>query len=415
MAMIRSLKQLELECKGRNISLPVEKYGKRELVNLLAKKSLEARPYSKNLEMRMSLESPMLCFAHWNLKPAEQRNLETDPNWVVEEKIDGCRCMIVYSPEEGFSFYSRNVEVVNYLPNDLTENILLIKNGQVSKPKDWVGKFKQSFMLDSEVVVSGNIDTSLYRKTGVETGTELNAVTALLAINSADAHDIQLTQAQVSFVVFDMVLLGEEEIWKLPLRSRRQLLDRVVGQLSQSLPFRINPQINEGKEAFFQEILAKGGEGVVYKNIHQPYITTESRPRTHQIKRKRRVTENGQDDIDCFITGFTDATEGKQWSEMGLIGGLKMSVFLDDGEEHWIATVSSMPLEIRTALSEVVDGKPRLKQEFYGRVLVCSGQDISAKALRFSHATCDWSRGFRSDKSALDCKMTREELTAQVL
>jgi ATP-dependent DNA ligase len=409
--------QLEREVLNRGLKLPEGSYQRRDLVNILAEHSLKSRAYSKNLEMRMSITSPMLCFNHKNLKPNEQRNLETDSNWIAEEKYDGCRCLIVYTLSEGFSFFSRHIEVKDYLPHDLTENILLIKDGKVSHPGDWKGRFSQSFMLDAEILINGNIDTSLYSKSGVETGAELNAVTALLAINSKDAHAIQLNQAQVFFKVFDIIDFQEaEDLRRQPLKVRRVWLEKLMQPLSELLPFELSVWVLENKDKFFQETIEKGAEGIIYKNLNMPYLTTESRPRTTQIKRKRRASDNGKEDIDAFISGYTDGTEDKQWEKLKLIGGLKLSVFMDDGTEHHIATVSGMPLEIRTALTTKDEyGNAILKPEFYNKVVVCRGQDFSAKSHRLSHAAIDWSRGFRRDKLYLDCKFSKEELLSQVL
>jgi hypothetical protein len=357
----------------------------------------------------------MLCFNFKNLKPEQQKNLETDPNWVCSEKYDGARTTICYSPEEGFSFFSRHIEVKNYLPHDFTQNILLVKHGQVSRPEEWKGYFTKAFMLDAEILINGNIDTTLYSKTGVETVTELNAVCALLAINPKDAHDIQINQAQVSFKVFDILQYEGGRLWTFPFSVRRSHLEEIMKKLSPLLPFEIVELVRENKDAYFKHLIAEGKEGCIYTNQTMPYLTTESRPRTHQIKRKRTATESGQSDIDCFIGGYGEATDGKAWAKEGLIGSLKLYVFLD-GQEHHLATVSGMPLEIRQMLTEKdKNGRPVLKKEYYNRVVICGGQDVSAKAHRLSHAYINWERGFRTDKSYLECVMSSEELESQIL
>ena len=372
-------------------------------------------PQPKNLALRLSIESPMLCFRHWDLKAREQANLVVDDNeYICEEKLDGARTLICYHPEEGFSFFSRNLEVKYFLPNDFTQNILLIKNGIVTKPVDWVGKFKKSFMLDSEVLISGNIDTSLYSKGGVETGSELNATTALLSINAEAAHDIQLTQAQLRFVIFDIIWFGDTEYAKQPLRNRKAALEKLIPQFPAEVPVELNKWVAKDKEQFFQDILARGGEGVVFKHLDKPYLTTESKPRDVQIKRKRRVMTNGNEDIDAFISGFIPATEDKAWGEQGLIGALKLSAFVDGVETH-IASVSGIPLQLRVCMSaRDGNGKPCLNPEFMNKVCVVSGQDISNRSLRMTHANIDWSRGFRTDKTYLDCIVSRDELLNQV-
>ena len=80
------------------------------------------------------------------------------------------------------------------------------------------------------------------------------------------------------------------------------------------------------------------------------------------------------------------------------------------------ASVSSMPLKLREEMTKIGDdGKPCLKDEYYNRVLVINGQDLSPKSMRFMHATANWERGFRDDKSWMDCEMDEKFLKSQVL
>jgi len=44
-----------------------------------------------------------------------------------------------------------------------------------------------------------------------------------------------------------------------------------------------------------------------------------------------------------------------------------------------------------------------------------NGQDCSPKSKRFMHATVDWDRGFREDKTSYDCHMEESFLLSQIL
>ena len=123
-----------------------------------------------------------------------------------------------------------------------------------------------------------------------------------------------------------------------------------------------------------------------------------------------------QTDIDAFVIGYTN---GGEWNKAGLIAGIMLGVYLlgDNNEQlgvHWLATVSGIPLQTRMALSEVRDGKPTLKTEFYGQVLTIDGQDISARNQRVYHAKADWVAGFRRDKTAYECTMRRSFIESQM-
>src|SRR5574343_259516 len=107
------------------------------------------------------LHSPQLCFSFKELKPIEQEEILKSEDWIAETKIDGARCLIYYSPEFGFEFFSRDISEVTFLPNCYTDKILLIQNGIVKHPQSYMGAFRQSFILDAEVIVSNkNLDNT---------------------------------------------------------------------------------------------------------------------------------------------------------------------------------------------------------------------------------------------------------------
>lgn len=202
--MDRTSDQLKLELIKRNITIPSSGTGRgkalsrKDMVNLLAKHHYaKLEKPSWGLTQRLKYESPAVCFTFKNLKEEEKKHIQDSEDWVAETKWDGCRIWICYHPAEGFTFFSRNISVEDFLPVDYTDTILIIKDGKVSKPSDYIGRYKQSFILDSECVTDcKDLDTSLgLTKKGVITGTELNAVSALLALNPADSHQLQMTKA----------------------------------------------------------------------------------------------------------------------------------------------------------------------------------------------------------------------------
>lgn len=420
--MDRTSAQLNSECVSRGVSLaPGKKYTRQDMVDLLAKDSLSRMvnpPWG--LLRRLDIESPMLCFSFKHLHMVEKEVVVTSDNWIAEQKWDGARMIICYHPDEGFSFYSRNVSVTDFLPVPYTNTILLIKDGKVTKAGDWKGVFKVAFILDSEVVCeNATIDTSLFSKYGVVTGSELNAVTAILSINDEDSHKIQKEQAPLTFKIFDVLYYAGVDVWKSPLRDRKVLLKKAIDKLSIGLPFHESPYASGvEKEEFYHKLIKAGKEGVVYKNLGVPYIPTTSRPRTTQIKRKRSVAESLGGDIDAFISGYVLPSEDRGWKD--LIGAIEVSVFLKDASgsstEHVIASISSMEMELRKKMTKLDPaGKPMLDPEFLGKVVVINGQDISSKARRFMHATCEWEKGFRTDKTKFDCVMEENFLVSQIL
>ena len=99
-----------------------------------------------------------------------------------------------------------------------------------------------------------------------------------------------------------------------------------------------------------------------------------------------------------------------------MVGAIQLSVNLEklDGsiQEHMIARISNFPYDLREKMTEVVNGKPQLKKEFYGQVVEIDGQDISARSKRFTHARIvRW----RPDRSSNTCIMTEDFLESLIL
>ena len=431
--MQRNLSDLVDECKVRGIELlfPPKTYGKRGLIQLLAEYSIQKLggrdKLSWGMRQRLKIESPMLCFAFKNLKPKEREDCMVSGDWIAERKLDGCRMIMTYHPDEGFVFFSRNISVENFLPVDYSDKILVQRVGQgLNQGSRYKKTLSLPFVLDTEVLCDAeNIDTTIYRgKQGTVTGTALNAATSILSIEIIDSHRIQREQAPLRIVVFDILQAGEGDLMDGPLVGRLIARYRIVRAMQQ-MGFQITEvdSVDDDRQEFYDHIVAEGGEGIVLKNLNSPYIATTSRRRTGFVKRKRSMEEAAGGDIDAFITGFVPSNPKKSWAH--LIGALEMSVQLlgppnESGdrtiEERVIASVASMPLKLREEMTTVgTDGIPRLKQEYFCKVLVINGQDMSPKSKRFMHATIDWKRGFREDKSHLDCEMEAEFLESQIL
>ena len=220
----------------------------------------------------------------------------------------------------------------------------------------------------------------------------------------------------MELVAFDFLPIEREKIiTEIPFRERLELMQGMP-MLDRSV--RLPKQWERGKKTYFESLVANGEEGVVLKNLNSFYIPAigNFRDKNSTIKLKRSMSMASQTDIDAFVIGYTN---GGEWDKAGLIAGITLGVYLlgDNNEQlgvHWLATVSGIPLQTRMALSEVRDGKPALKTEFYGLVLTIDGQDISARNQRISHAKADWVTGFRHDKTAYECTMRRSFIESQM-
>lgn len=387
---------------------------------------------------RRALNEVQLAYRYDQLKPEEQAYVMADNNeWVAEEKFNGCRMIITYHKKEGFRAYGRNRSKYSYLPIDYSDKIL-VGNTPLSQVKLLANKNTDSthsiwdhppVVLDCELMTGGYVET----QSGSFTNKSLNAAVSVLQLSNEESHLAQKTTAPLWCAAFDYISFGGPAlITATSFTTRRKLLEAFVSnsEIAKYMRpfFQLPKQIFTSKEAYLNGLLAEGKEGIVLKNLNSPYVRGLNgyRDKNACIKVKRTMTGSFGDEIDAYIIG---STNGSEWDKRDAIAGLKLAVYLRDGvgnlKEHWIATVSGIPDEIRFEMSEysalhyAVEGnkcvpKPCLRSEFYGKVLTIDGLDISARNRRISHAKVDWKRGFREDKTASQCIMDESFIDSQM-
>ena len=88
--------------------------------------SLEPEKYSWGAHYVHSLNTCMLCkhlkefIEYMPVNPMESED------FVAETKINGMRCIVTYSPETGFEFFTRRESSSNYLNGNITDKLLFI-------------------------------------------------------------------------------------------------------------------------------------------------------------------------------------------------------------------------------------------------------------------------------------------------
>ena len=403
----------------------VEKYSRWDLTKLIVAKTLPEYymgEVPKSAKYMNALESAMMSARFPELKSEQQELLLADNNeFYVEQKMNGHRCRIFYSPEEGWKFYANNRSTDSLLVADNTPQVLFIRNGIESTPSDYIGKFRSSFVLDSEVIIdTKNVDATAWG--GELSNSELNGVGILMQIQPEISHEIQRTQkgCQLKFMVFDILQYNNFDLMNKPLCERNKIRDKLLQQLEAfNLPLYNLPRVYTDKKGYFEKLVSEGKEGVIFKNANEIYTPNKTRNKLRQIKWKRDLTMTLGEDIDAFIIGAEESTQGKAFEDY--IGAIKFGVYLNtiEGEQklHHIASVGNMPLELRKKMT-VIDqktGKPTLNEAHKFLVYTISGFDIKDKSLRFSHAkVLDWEHP-RVDKTPDMCILEEEILRMQVL
>lgn len=351
------------------------------------------------LQFMLSIESPQLCRRINTLKESQQLLVWESSDWIAEEKIDGCRMLILWdSIKKKFHFYSRNNSVTDYLPQDYSDNIYV-----TSVKFD----YPHNFVLDCEVISTDpNIETN------VQCLTQLQSTAALISLNPNDSINIQ-KKTPLKFIIFDCLMDKDNLIDKTWI-ERHKHAEHLCSILKEyKFCCDINKVIENtdsnpyAKREYYEQIINNNGEGVVLKNKNAVYHANSSR-NIDCVKVKRSTSDNMANDIDAFITDYVIGNNDTRNENcvVGFVFSIKMEK--DDGTvvTHPIATcsnVSDFIKEDATLIDE--NGTIKLNQDYYGRVATIQGQNVSARNLKLTHATIiDW----RFDKSADGCEVIKE-------
>jgi hypothetical protein len=347
--------------------------------------------------------TPMKAYRFNQLRPYQQEDvLQDDNEWLAERKINGWRMMITFIPNTTPRFWGGNLSTVNFLPTDYTKHIILKPNkapytkNYPATSSNFSGLIGRTCILDCEVTVKDGDEM-------LSDHASLIRVQEILGSNADRARRMQ-EEATLLFNVFDRI---DPKQLMQPYYGRK--LDAIESVLLLQLPtecalwqFLHVKIVAQKKKAYCHKIWKEGGEGVILKHKMALY-TPGSRLRTHQIKVKRSHSDMVGDDIDAFITRTFETPE---WSKLNLIGGVELSLYLKEGDElneHVIAKVTSIPDHMRKQLTNDPEA-------WLGKVVVCDGQDLSARNRRLLHAKVAWSRGVRKDKNPRDCIMELNEI-----
>jgi ATP-dependent DNA ligase len=321
--------------------------------------------------------SPMLCFPYSHLKPTEQNELWQDDNcWLAQEKLNGVRIVLHFVRHVGVFAHARTVNVSTFRRQELTDALLF---------SDFVPAF--SAIIDGEVCCDKLIDTTRYVYGGVQTASSLQSASALLAMESGAARQLQRDQdASLRIHAFDAINWLGEDLRQKKLSERLAYLGSFKSTIDMCglephfcLPeFRLNR-----KRIFFDEILSWGGEGLVFKNLYSPYVDSSSRSRLGWIKHKKRLS------LCAFVSGFTRGRPNTGWQTR--VATLDFSIRDESGKQWLVARVSNVELELRKSISlyDRTTQTLKLDPDCYGRVCEVSGQEFSGRAARLVHPTID--------------------------
>ena len=217
----------------------------------------------------------------------------SDSNWIFERKLDGERCL-AFKRDGKVRLLSRNKKDMN---DTYPELVKAMENRDAD-----------GCIVDGEIVAfEGNVTSfsKLQQRMHVR-GT------------GEPSRDIP-----VYYYLFDVLYAEGRDITKLPLRSRKRLLKRLIDYED---PLRYTTHRNERGREFLRDACGKGWEGLIAKKADSPYVHSRS---SNWLKFK---CVNQQEFV---IGGYTDP-EGERIGFGALLIG-----YYEDGDLRYAGKVGT--------------------------------------------------------------------------
>jgi ATP-dependent DNA ligase len=312
-----------------------------------------------------------------------QDEIPVGPGWRYEPKWDGFRA-IVFRDGDTLELSSRESRpLARYFPE-------LVASLRLALP--------QRCVVDGEIILPG------------PKGLDFEALQSRLHPAASRVNKLSL-EIPTSFVAFDLLVLGDDDLREAPYAQRRDALERAV---QPSAHVFVTPQTREPAQAerWFVDFEGAGCDGVIARREELSY-----RPGQRvMVKVKHGRT------ADCVVGGYR---EGKT---PGTVGSLLLGLYDDAGVLHHVGHTSSFSAKEKKALIEklapYVDGdsfgagrtpdapsrwNPKAEKTWVALrpELVCEVRYDYLQGARFRHASTF--KRWREDKSPASCTYSQLE------
>jgi ATP-dependent DNA ligase len=290
---------------------------------------------------------PMLAKASDGLPP-------DDGTWLFEPKWDGFRALIFRDGDELFT-QSRDLKPLDRYFPELAEPL------KAAIPDRCV--------LDGEVVIA---------RDGA-----LQFESLLLRIHPAASRVKLLAEASpASFVAWDLLALGDEDLRGVPQAERRARLESVLAGVA--APVHITPATPDRATAadWFERFEGAGLDGVVAKKLDAPY----------QPGKRAMLKIKHQRTADCVVAGF-------RWHKNGPgthVGSLLLGLYDDAGTLHHVGVTSTFTWDRRAeVVAELEPLRERAMDEHPWKEWAewAMAGDADASGQRLPGAGSRWNRG----------------------
>ena len=238
------------------------------------------------------------------------RSLPDGDDWLFEPKWDGFRC-IVFRDGDSIELGSRNERpLTRYFP-EVCSALL--------------SQLPARCVMDGEIVIAG------------PSGLDFDALQ--LRLHPAESRVRRLAgEIPASFIAFDLLALGSDDLRARPFVERRALLSSAMAAVEP--PVYLTPASTDRAvaEDWFTRFEGAGLDGVVAKRLDLPYRADER----VMIKVKHERT------ADCVVAGF-------RWHKSGpIVGSLLLGLFDSESPPtlHHVGVTSSFTQKRRAELVE---------------------------------------------------------------
>jgi len=283
-------------------------------------------------------------------KPAD--GIPAGPGWLYEPKWDGFRAIVFRDRDETY-IQSRDLKPLDrYFPE-------LAAPLRESLPERCV--------VDGEIVIRGPHGLAFE--------------SLLLRIHPA-ASRVALLAAETpaSFVAWDLLALGDEDLRSRPQGERRARLEEAMAGAGP--PIHLTPATRDPATAedWFHRFEGAGLDGVIAKPLDAPY--QPGKRAMTKIKHQRTA--------DCVVAGF-------RWHKNGpgtLVGSLLLGLYDEAGTLHHVGVTASFTEARRAQLVEelaslrqhALEGHPWAEWAEWAEAAIAAGQRVPG-------ATSRWNRG----------------------
>lgn len=286
--------------------------------------------------------------------------------WLFEPKWDGFRALVFKSGADVY-IQSRDMKPLGRYFPELEVSL------RESLPDRCV--------LDGEVVIAHD--------------GKLDFEAMLLRIHPAASRVKLLAQEHPSsYVAWDLLALGDEDLRELGQLQRRERLEQALAGVNP--PVHVSPMTRDRAVAqdWFQRFEGAGLDGVMAKP--ESLVYTPGKRAMLKIKHARTA--------DCVVAGFRWYKNGRDT----LVGSLLLGLYDDQGVLHHVGITSAFKQEVRAQLAEMLEPLRENALENHPWRDWADFQDVET-AQRLPGATSRWNR-----KKDLSWEPIRLELVCEV-